>query len=77
MAAYIIIPLYMMLIRPTGLTLVEIIILLNCAHGSEANKAYYHQNKRILNLTAIMKEVYGFSEERKKSVRSKSDLHLL
>ena len=27
-----------MLIRPTGLTLVEIIILLNCAHGSEANK---------------------------------------
>ena len=52
-----------MLIRPTGLTLVEIIILLNCAHGSEANinkglLALKQKNTKLI-LSAIMKEVYG------------------
>ena len=43
-----------MLIRPNGLALVS-----NFAHGSEVRKAYWHTNKRILNLIAIMKEVYN------------------
>ena len=46
-------------------------ILQNFAHGSEANKAYQHQNKRILNLTAIMKEVYRSLEAEHSNVTSR------
>ena len=43
-----------MLIRKTGLTLVNLNILLNFANISEVRKAYQHENKRILNSIAIM-----------------------
>ena len=43
-----------MLIRPDC----GVNILWNFAHGSEARKAYLHKGKRMLNLIAILKEVY-------------------
>lgn len=43
-----------MLIRSTGLTLVYF------AHDSEVKKPNEYRNKRILNSSAVMKEVYGF-----------------
>lgn len=42
-----------MLIRSTGLTLVYF------AHDSEVKKPNEYRNKRILNSSAVMKEVYG------------------
>ena len=56
MAVYFFIPLNLRLLNL--LASFGLNILLNFAHGSEGRKAYWHFNKRILNLNAVMKEVY-------------------